>query len=185
LINIVLLPTGRVTNKTKSKEPRQPASAEQVLCLDPIDGPTAKPTTPQVPLINPLRVSRSTLKVVLLSRVITQRIGPNEEVLRKQPESPKVSQDRHQENNEAIAPSATKLVLPITGGSNSELANKKQKKEAQRRYIMLGCKDPSSNPSGLTFQLPSPRKTFNSRIILTTMQWLYLVSSRDFWSTMS
>jgi hypothetical protein len=45
LINIVPLPTGRVTNKTKSKEPRQPASVEQILCLDPIDGTTMKSTT--------------------------------------------------------------------------------------------------------------------------------------------
>jgi hypothetical protein len=87
-----------VTNKTKSKVPRQPASAEQVLCPDPIDGPTAKPTTPQVPLINQLRASHSTLMVVLLSRVVTQRIGPYGEVLRKQPKSPKVSQDHHQDN---------------------------------------------------------------------------------------
>jgi hypothetical protein len=71
------------TNKTKSKEPRQLASAEQVLCPDPIDGPTTKPTTPQVPLINQLKVSHSTLMVVLLSRVVTQRIGPYEDVLRK------------------------------------------------------------------------------------------------------
>jgi hypothetical protein len=35
-------------------------------------------------------------------------------------------------NNQVEAPSATKLVLPITGGSSSEPANKKQKKEAQR-----------------------------------------------------
>jgi hypothetical protein len=34
------------------------------------------------------------------------------------------------QNNQAIAPSAMKLVLPITGGSSSEPANKKQKKEA-------------------------------------------------------
>jgi hypothetical protein len=45
---------------------------------------------------------------------------------------------------------------------------------------MLGCKDPSSSPSGLIFQLPSLRKTFSSRIILTTMQWSYLVLSKDF-----
>jgi hypothetical protein len=31
-------------------------------------------------------------------------------------------------NNQAVAPSAMKLVLPITGGSSSERANKKQKK---------------------------------------------------------
>jgi hypothetical protein len=36
-------------------------------------------------------------------------------------------------NNQAEASSATKLVLPITGGSGLELTNKKQKKEAQRR----------------------------------------------------
>jgi hypothetical protein len=35
-------------------------------------------------------------------------------------------------NNQAEAASATKLVLPIIGGSCSEPANKKQK-EAQRR----------------------------------------------------
>jgi hypothetical protein len=87
-----------VTNKTKLKEPRQPASVEQVLHLDPIDGPTVKPTTPQVPQINQLRVSHSTLMVVLLSRVVTQRTGPYGEVLRKQLESPKVSQDHHRDN---------------------------------------------------------------------------------------
>jgi hypothetical protein len=94
----MLLPTGRVTNKTKSKEPRQPASTEQVLCLDPIDDATAKPTTHQVPLINQLRVSPSTLMVVQLSQVVTQRTGPYGEVLRKQPESPKVTQDHHRDN---------------------------------------------------------------------------------------
>jgi hypothetical protein len=51
LINTLLLPTGRVTNKTKLKEPRQLASAEQVLCPDSFDGPTMKPTTPQVSLL--------------------------------------------------------------------------------------------------------------------------------------
>jgi hypothetical protein len=33
-------------------------------------------------------------------------------------------------NNQVIAPSATKLVLPITGGSSSEPTNKNKKKEA-------------------------------------------------------
>jgi hypothetical protein len=36
-------------------------------------------------------------------------------------------------NNEAKLASATKMVLPITSGSCSEPANKKQKKEAHRR----------------------------------------------------
>jgi hypothetical protein len=49
---------------------------------------------------------------------------------------------------------------------------------------MLGCKDPSSDQSGPTSQSPSPRRIFISKIIHTTMLWLYLVSSRGFWSTM-
>jgi hypothetical protein len=61
----------RYVLQNQIKEPLQPASAEQVLCLDPIDGPTVKPTTPLVPLINQLRASHSTLMVALLSRVVT------------------------------------------------------------------------------------------------------------------
>jgi hypothetical protein len=34
------------------------------------------------------------------------------------------------QGNQAAAPSATRLVLPITGGSSYEPGNKKQKKEA-------------------------------------------------------
>jgi hypothetical protein len=43
---------------------------------------------------------------------------------------------------EAEAASATKLVLPIIGGSCSEPANKKQKKEAQRRVQHVGVQGP-------------------------------------------
>jgi hypothetical protein len=45
-------------------------------------------------------------------------------------------------NNEVVAPSVTKLVLPIMGGSSSEPANKKQKKEAQRRVKHVGVQGP-------------------------------------------
>jgi hypothetical protein len=45
-------------------------------------------------------------------------------------------------NNQVVAPSATKLVLPITGGSSSEPTNKKQKKEAQRRVQHVGVQGP-------------------------------------------
>jgi hypothetical protein len=45
-------------------------------------------------------------------------------------------------NNQVIAPSAMKLVLPITGGSSSEPANKKQKKETQRRVQHVGVQGP-------------------------------------------
>jgi hypothetical protein len=41
-------------------------------------------------------------------------------------------------DNQLEAPLATKLVLSITGGSSSEPANKKQKKEAQRRVQHVG-----------------------------------------------
>jgi hypothetical protein len=41
-------------------------------------------------------------------------------------------------NNQVVAPSTTKLVLPITGGSSSEPANKKKKKEAQRMAQHVG-----------------------------------------------
>jgi hypothetical protein len=45
-------------------------------------------------------------------------------------------------NDQVLAPSATKLVLPIIGGSSSEPANKKQKKEAQRRVQHVGVQGP-------------------------------------------
>jgi hypothetical protein len=40
--------------------------------------------------------------VVLLSGVVSQRTGPYGEVLRKQPESPKVSQVRHHNQDNII-----------------------------------------------------------------------------------
>jgi hypothetical protein len=45
-------------------------------------------------------------------------------------------------NNHVVAPSATKLVHPIIGGSSLEPANKKQKKEAQRRVQHVGVQGP-------------------------------------------
>jgi hypothetical protein len=45
-------------------------------------------------------------------------------------------------NDQAVAPSVMKLVLLITGGSSLELANKKQKKEAQRRVQHVGVQGP-------------------------------------------
>jgi hypothetical protein len=60
-----------------------------------------------------------------------------------------------------------------------------RRRKHREGYNMLVCKDPSSGPNGLTYQLPSHRKTFSLKIILTTLHWSYLVSSRDFWSTMS
>jgi hypothetical protein len=45
-------------------------------------------------------------------------------------------------NDQAVAPSVTKLVLPIIGSSSLEPANKKQKKEAQRRVQHVGVQGP-------------------------------------------
>jgi hypothetical protein len=45
------------------------------------------------------------------------------------------------QGTQIVAPSATKLVLPITGGSSFEPANKKQK-EAQRRVQHVGVQGP-------------------------------------------
>jgi hypothetical protein len=45
-------------------------------------------------------------------------------------------------NNQAVAPSVTKLVLLITEGSSLEPANKKQKKEAQRRVQHVRVQGP-------------------------------------------
>jgi hypothetical protein len=44
--------------------------------------------------------------------------------------------------NQVVAPSATKLVLPITDGSSSKPANKRKKKEAQRRVQHVGGQGP-------------------------------------------
>jgi hypothetical protein len=46
------------------------------------------------------------------------------------------------QGDQVVTPSATKLVLPITCGSSSEPANKKQKKEAQRRVQYVGVQGP-------------------------------------------
>jgi hypothetical protein len=46
------------------------------------------------------------------------------------------------QGDQIASPSATKLVLPIIGGSSSERANKKQKEEAQRRVQHVGVQGP-------------------------------------------
>jgi hypothetical protein len=46
------------------------------------------------------------------------------------------------QSNQAVAPLSMKLVLQITGGSSSEPANKRQKKEAQRRVHLVGVQGP-------------------------------------------
>jgi hypothetical protein len=57
---------------------------------------------PQVPPINQLRASHTTLMVTLFSRVVIQRTGPYREVLEKHPESPKISQGHHHNQDSII-----------------------------------------------------------------------------------
>jgi hypothetical protein len=87
-------------------------------------------------------------------------------------------------NNQVVAPSATKLVLPIIGGSSSEPANMKQKKEAQRRVQHVGVQGPFIKSKWSHIPIIFSRRIFSSKITLTMMLWSYLVSSRDFWSIM-
>jgi hypothetical protein len=56
---------------------------------------TKTSTQHKTSLINWPRASHTTLMVALFSQVVSQRTGPYGEVLRKQPEPPKVTQDHH------------------------------------------------------------------------------------------
>jgi hypothetical protein len=46
------------------------------------------------------------------------------------------------QSHQAMSPSETKLMLPITSGSSFKPANKKQNKEAQRRVQHVGVQRP-------------------------------------------
>jgi hypothetical protein len=67
-------------------------------CPNPIDGPTMKPTTPLVPLINQLRASYSTLVVALLSPASLPKQVLTERYSGKWPKSPNVSQEYNRDN---------------------------------------------------------------------------------------
>jgi hypothetical protein len=56
---------------------------------------------PQIPPINQLRASHTTLMVVLLSWVVSQRTYPYGEVLGKQPDPPKTPQAHSHNQNES------------------------------------------------------------------------------------
>jgi hypothetical protein len=92
-----------VTNKTKSKEPLHPnLGRASTTPWPPLTALLQSQLHPQVHLINQLRVSHSTVMVVLLSRVVTPRTRPYREVLRKRHEPPKVSQDHPQYQDNSI-----------------------------------------------------------------------------------
>jgi hypothetical protein len=85
-------------------------------------------------------------------------------------------------NNQVVAPSATKLVLPITGGSSSEPANKKKKKEAQRRVQHVGVQGPFIKSKWS--HIPIIFSQDDLQLKDYPHNDAYLVSSRDFWSIM-
>jgi hypothetical protein len=62
-----------------------------------------------------------------------------------------------------------KLVLPITGGSGSEPANKKQKKEAQRRVQHVGVQGPFIKSKWSHIPITFSRRTLSSKITLIMM----------------
>jgi hypothetical protein len=90
----------RMTNKTKSNAPLHtpPLGRASTTPRPPLTALRQRQLHPQVHLINQLSTSHSTLMVALLSRAVTPRTGPYGEVLRKWPESPKVSQYHHRDN---------------------------------------------------------------------------------------
>jgi hypothetical protein len=76
--------------------------------------------------------------------------------------------------NQAVVPSAMKLVLSITGGSSSEPANKKQKKEAQRKVQHVGVQGPFIKSKWSHIPITS-EEDLQLMDYPTTMQWSYLV----------
>jgi hypothetical protein len=60
---------------------------------------------------------------------------------------------------------------PITRGSSFKPCNKKQTKEAKEGCNMWVSKDPTSRPSGPTYQSHSLKMIFVSRIIHIDTPW--------------
>jgi hypothetical protein len=87
-------------------------------------------------------------------------------------------------NNQAEAASAMKLVLPIIGGSCSEPANKKQKKEAQRRVQHVGVQGPFIKSKWSHIPITFSQEDLQLKDYPHNDAMVISVSSRDFWSTM-
>jgi hypothetical protein len=77
-----------------------------------------------------------------------------------------------------------KLVLPITGGSCSEPANRKQKKEAQRRVQHVGVQGPFIKSKWSHIPITFSQEDLQLKHYPHMMLWSFLVTSRNFWSTM-
>jgi hypothetical protein len=87
-------------------------------------------------------------------------------------------------NNQAGAASAPKLVLPITGGSCSELANKKQKKEAQRRVQHIGVQGPFIKSRWSHIPITFSQEDLQLKDYPHNDAMVIFVLSKGFWSTM-
>jgi hypothetical protein len=88
-------------------------------------------------------------------------------------------------NNQGVAPSATKLVLPITGGSSSELANKKQKKEAQRRVQHVGVQGPFIKSKWSRIPITFSQEDLQLKDYPHNDAMVISCVIKGFWSTMS
>jgi hypothetical protein len=67
--------------------------------------------------------------------------------------------------------------------SNQQPRSKRRKHK--EGYNMSEYKEPTSSLNGLMCRSHSLKRTFTLRIIPTMMSWLYSVSLKGFWSTMS
>jgi hypothetical protein len=79
-----------------------PPLVEQALCPVPLTAQQQSKLPNQIPPLNLLRVSHTTLMVALFSWVVSQRTGSYGEVLGKLLEPPKVSQVQHHIQNKII-----------------------------------------------------------------------------------
>jgi hypothetical protein len=80
--------------------------------------------------------------------------------------------------------SAPKLVLPITGGSSLEPANKNEKKEAQRRVQHVGVQGPFIKSRWSHIPITFSQEDLQLKDYPHNDARLFLVLSKDFWSTM-
>jgi hypothetical protein len=87
-------------------------------------------------------------------------------------------------NNQVVAPSVTKLVLPIIGGSSSEPANKKQKKEAQRRVQHVGVQGPFIRSKWSHIPITFSQEDLQLKVYPHNDAMVISCVIKGFWSTM-
>jgi hypothetical protein len=88
------------------------------------------------------------------------------------------------QGDQVVTPSATKLVLPIIGGSSSEPTNKKQKKEAQRRVHHVGVQGPFIKSKWSHVPITFFQENLQLKDYPHNDAMVISVLSKDFWFTM-